>query len=163
MKITQDIIKEYLIYNPETGKFTWTDKQGKRGVKPSREAGCIDGGYIKIRMGKINYRAHRLAWIYMTGNQPPDYIDHINHDGTDNRWCNIRAATATESACNIRISSLNTSGFKGVCRYKDGGYVARIWYKNVRIYLGRYPTKEEAYAAYCEASKKYHGEFGCIG
>lgn len=161
---TQEIIKKYLDYNPDTGIFTWKEARGNRGVKPNRIAGCKDQGYVDIRLLQQNYRAHRLAWVYMTGNPAPEYVDHINRNRSDNRWENLRAATACESARNVRMSPRNTVGLKGVTKKKNRNkYVAQIKYKRKRIYLGTFNTPEEAHAAYCVAAKKYHGDFACLG
>jgi hypothetical protein len=39
-------------------------------------------------------------------------------------------------------------------------WATEIKVDKTKIYLGRFLTKEEAAAAYAEASRKYHGEFG---
>ena len=39
---------------------------------------------------------------------------------------------------------------------------AVIKVSNRQIWLGAFDTRELAHSAYCEASKKYHGEFGRI-
>lgn len=39
---------------------------------------------------------------------------------------------------------------------------AEIQYCGKRVYLGSFPTAEEAYVAYCKAAKKLHGEFAKI-
>ena len=87
--------------------------------------------------------------------------DHINGDTLDNRKCNLRKCTSSGNAQNAKISKSNTTGYKGVVFHKrDKKYQASITVHNKKIYLGYYNTAEEAYLAYCNASKKYHGEFG---
>ena len=89
--------------------------------------------------------------------------DHINGDTLDNRRCNLRKCTVAENTQNAKIHKNNTTGYKGVHLHKPTNkYVARIGINNMRILLGYFNTAEEAYAAYCEASKKYHGDFGRI-
>jgi hypothetical protein len=162
---TQEFIKEYLNYDPNTGIFTWTEKRGNRGVRPNRIAGCDDGeGYIKIRLAGVGYKAHRLAWIYMTGNSSDKLIDHINRNSKDNRWENLREADHAQSVWNTGISSLNKVGYKGVAwdpvRKK---YFVRLRHHKKRIFLGRFNTAEEAHAVYCDFVQKNRGEFGCVG
>ena len=88
-------------------------------------------------------------------------VDHINRDTLDNRKSNLRICTCEGNAQNHKRRKDNTSGYKGVTFFKrDQNYISQIGYKGKLIFLGYYDTAEEAHAAYCEASKKYHGEFG---
>jgi hypothetical protein len=89
-------------------------------------------------------------------------VDHINSDTLDNRKSNLRICKRSENAMNRKPNKSKT-GYKGVHFRKDRGkYTAQIR-KNYKIYfLGYFNTPEEAYKAYCEASKKYHGEYGRI-
>jgi hypothetical protein len=62
-----------------------------------------------------------------------------------------------------RKNNKNKSTYKGVKydkRYTNKPWNAKIQIYKKCIYLGSYETPELAHAAYCEASKKYHGEFG---
>ena len=102
---------------------------------------------------------HRL----LTGLQLHDGFecDHINGNTLDNRKCNLRKCNKTENNRNSKKRKKNKTGYKGVSAIKGSNkYVAQIFYNNKCIYLGSYKTPQEAHAAYCEASKKYHGEFG---
>ena len=90
-------------------------------------------------------------------------IDHKDGNTLDNRKSNLRRCNRTENNRNRKISKVNTSGYKGVDFCKSNKkYQARIAVDNVRIHLGYFKTPEEAYAAYCEASNKYHGDFGRV-
>ena len=115
---------------------------------------------MQIRVDGAGYRAHRLAWLYMTSEWPTDVIDHINGDGTDNRWSNIRAATKGQNQCNRRMSRNNTSGRQGVYyRQHRGSWAAEIWFNDKKQYLGTFATKEEAVAARAAAERQLHGAF----
>jgi len=120
--------------------------------------GNVDNYYYFAH--KSNYRHIRLHRFIM--NCPEGMqVDHINHNTLDNRRSNLRICTHTENIRNQKISQKNKSGYKGVVwhkRQKKWSSMIRVNCK--RIHLGCFDTPEEAYAAYCEASKKYHGEFG---
>tara|TARA_R110002110_G_scaffold402268_1_gene619475 strand:- start:58 stop:654 length:597 start_codon:yes stop_codon:yes gene_type:complete len=70
-----------------------------------------------------NLLAHRVAFFLYHGYYPvwPNSVDHINHDGCDNRIVNLREVTAREQSMNTRLSNSNTSGVKGVSFLKDRG------------------------------------------
>jgi len=90
-------------------------------------------------------------------------VDHINLNTLDNRRSNLRICTRKENSLNKPKQKNNTSGYKGVCWFKrKKRWKSTIHVNKKTIHLGFYNTPEEAYAAYCEASKKYHGEFGRI-
>lgn len=94
---------------------------------------------------------------------PPDFLDHINGDRLDNRICNLRLATWSENAMNAPKRRNNTSGYKGVFwDAKREKWMALIGIDGRYRNLGRYDTKEEAFAAYCAGCKKYHGEFARV-
>ena len=88
-------------------------------------------------------------------------VDHRNPTETlDNRKYNLRIATRSENARNTRGRAHNTSGFRGVGLRKSGKYQAYITVNGRQVYLGIFPTPEQAHAAYKTASQEFHGEFG---
>tara|TARA_R110000744_G_scaffold69841_1_gene141532 strand:+ start:103 stop:606 length:504 start_codon:yes stop_codon:yes gene_type:complete len=88
-------------------------------------------------------------------------VDHRDGEGINNRRSNLRAATRAQNQQNTRISSANTSGFKGVSLHGvSGKWRVRISLNGNSTDLGLFGSPEEAHAAYCRASEKYHGEFG---
>lgn len=129
MEISRDELKELVDYNPDTGVFKWK-KRDKRWFKSlnswsrwnnmyaGKKVGGIHNGktgyqFIQVVLNNKHYKAHRLAWLYMTGETPPSQIDHIDHDGTNNRWANLRDG----SEINPRNRSMrrnNKSGVTGV-------------------------------------------------
>lgn len=87
-------------------------------------------------------------------------VDHINNDGLDNRRSNLRLASKIENARNMQVSSLNTSGFKGVVWNKQKNkWMARLSDKGKQIHLGFYVEIEDAARAYDEGARKYFGDF----
>ena len=107
------------------------------------------------------YRSSLHRYIMKCAYHDGIIIDHINNDPLDNRKANLRKCSPSENMHNMKINKKNTTGYKGVVLVPETGkYRARIRINRKRISLGNYDTPEEAYAAYCEGSKKYHGEFG---
>ncbi len=87
-------------------------------------------------------------------------IDHRNGDGLDNRRSNLRPATYAQNGANRRLSSHNTSGFKGVVLKKSTGrWVAQIRVAGEQRHIGTYPTAEDAARAYDAAALAAFGEF----
>ena len=148
MEITQDKIKELLHYDPMTGVFRWRFAVAKR-VKPWDVAGCLNvNGYAFVKVGGKSIRAHRLAWLYMTGKMPQDQVDHINGCRADNSWSNLREATNKQNTENGKTRKHNTSGFNGVtCKAEGKKWRARVGHNGSRIHLGYFETAEKAMAA----------------
>ena len=164
MEPTQEILKEYFQYNPETGLFIWKIFRGGGSPKIGTIAGTPhEDGYVKIKVNGKIYAAHRLAWLYMTGAFPDQEIDHINGDGTDNRFSNLREASRTENNRNTKVRKNNTSGFKRVSKNRHGKWVAHIHAEGRQHYLGAFDTPEAAHEAYCTAAKTFYGEFANNG
>jgi hypothetical protein len=164
--ITQARLKELLDYDPVIGVFKWKVRRGRsapagsiagRVSKAARDSG---GGYRWIGVDGKEYLAHRLAWLYMTGEMPTEEIDHRNTERTDNRFENLRKSTGSQNMANKRPQSNNTTGFKGVSLNKaTGKYVASIKCNGQYEYLGLHATPELAHAAYVAAASRLFGEF----
>lgn len=130
-------------------------QQGNRNYAyTSKRVVCSDG--------IVRYRKLALHRFLMT----PEYhlhIDHVNGNGLDCRRYNMRLATPSQNACNQRISSRNTSGFKGVLFHKPKKrWVAYIAFKCKSYHLGYFDTATDAHEAYVKASSMLHREFGRI-
>jgi hypothetical protein len=157
--LTASRLRELLNYDSETGIFTWCSPRPK--IRVGDVAGKIGThGYRLICINHKSYAAHRLAWLYVTGEWPPSEIDHINHDRLDNRFANLRAATRVENQGNKSRQSNNRSGIKGVSwDSRRGLWAAEVKRGNIRLRLGRFADINDAAEAYRKASKKLYGGF----
>jgi hypothetical protein len=163
--ITQSELKELLNYNPDTGEFTWLKTNSNR-IKIGDIAGYNDhNGYRIIRvLKKKQYKAHILAWLYVTGEYPKQFIDHINNVPSDNRWSNLRLANNSQNGANRLKYQNNKSGYKGVSWCKiSKKWKAQITHNGKTKYIGLFSCQIEAYKAYCDKAKELHKEFACFG
>lgn len=121
----------------------------------NRDAGTIAGsidkktGYISIYINSIPYLAHRLIYKMHTGIDP-NIIDHKNRVRTDNRFENLRNGTHSDNLSNKSIYKNNKSGYSGISEAPTG-WVVRDKINGKRVYVGIYPTLEEA----IEAKKRW--------
>lgn len=166
--MTYDQLVEALSYEPETGEFRWRHRGDVPKKVNTRLAGEIAGtdgkrkwgAYRQIVVGGRSYLAHRLAWLYMTGEWPSAEIDHRDRNGLNNRWPNLREATPSQNGANKGASSTNRCGVKGATFVKrTGKYQAKIKDKGLSKHLGYFDTAEEANAAYLQAAKRLYGEY----
>lgn len=162
-KITQAELKEMLRYDPETGAFTW--RVSYRRAREGAVAGAMDGsGYVRIKINGTPYKAHRLAWFYMTGVWPEGDMDHRNRIRSDNRWNNLRQATRGENNWNTPIRADNKSGIKGVCwDPRSRRWRTSLWIGGKQRCLGLFSTLGEASQVVRAAREKHHGPFANHG
>lgn len=158
-ELTHRRLIEQLRYDPETGEFTWA-KTWYGHVEGSRAGYTRKDGYLVIILDGRHLLGHRVAWLYMTGEQPSAYIDHIDGNAENNRFSNLRQATHQENLSNVKPSSKNTSGFAGVyLRKKYGTWVAEVRVGYEKVYLGSYRTAQEAAIVREEFCRLVRGEF----
>lgn len=156
--VTADHLREVLGYDPLTGLFTW--RQSLRGPRSAgRLAGCVDRkGYIVICIDGVSCMAHRLAFLYMTGEWPDALVDHVDGVKGNNRWANLRASDSVLNAQNRRKPrSGNTAGALGVSWHKRRRrFRAEITVSGRCHWLGWFKDREEAAAAYLSAKRRLH-------
>lgn len=121
----------------------------------------IDKDGYAVRNSSINgkgitLRIHRIV----TGAPQGMQVDHINGLKHDNRRSNLRICIHQQNAKNRPGSKQ----LKGVHRIIDSKFKGKRVQSAIRvdgkqIYLGTFSSEIEAHQAYCEAAKKYHGEF----
>lgn len=87
-------------------------------------------------------------------------VDHINHNGLDNRRENIRACTRKENSYNQRAVDGSSSQYKGVrLHHLTGKWEARSRLHGTLHYLGLYGSEVEAAQAVDAFMAEHHGEF----
>lgn len=155
-KISPKELQNILHYNPKTGIFIWLNPTSSR-HKSFDTAGHYDkNGYVLISINREIYRAHRLAFFYMTGVWPSKSIDHMNGVRNDNRWCNLREVTSAQNHQNRRKAhSNNKYGLLGVSNHR-GRIRSTINVNGKHVMLGYFDTPEDAHQAYLDAKRIYH-------
>jgi hypothetical protein len=158
--LTQAKLKEILEYNPETGVFTWLIQQRGTARVGSKAGTPCPAGYCQISIKGKRYLAHRLAFLYMTGDFPKNEVDHINRDNTDNSWKNLRNATRSQNEANTRLFKTNKSGYRGVSWDKHN----KCWKASGKInnkskHIGCFSTVKKAHLAACKWRKENFGNF----
>jgi hypothetical protein len=116
---------------------------------------------------KVAHKKNKKTIIYMHRQiikVPAGFVvDHINHNGLDNRKANLRPATWAQ---NIRNSKKTRnkfrSNYKGLFHRRDGMWRVRISANGKTRYLGCFKDEIDAAKAYDRAAKEYHGQFASL-
>jgi hypothetical protein len=168
------LLKRLMRFDHEDGILWWLERtpdmftsgfrtaEGNCGVWNHRYAGekaftSVNGGrYYYGNIFNKKYRAHRVVWALHYGEWPEHQVDHINHNGLDNRVNNLRVVTNQENGKNANISSRNSSGITGVSWSND----RQKWYSYITVdgkmqSLGCYANKGEAASVRKKAEQKH--------
>lgn len=147
------LVRRLLTYDPATGVLAW--KVSRKKCRMGAPAGSLTHeGYVRVDLTGRTLQGHRIAWMLMTGEMPPARIDHINGDRADNRWANLRAATATQNATN----SEKIAQASGVWR-RYGKIYSRLRHDGRVHSAGPFATEAEATAWYRATSERLRGEW----
>ena len=104
--------------------------------------------FYAIRRGNKHEISSCMRMHRVIMNPPKNMqVDHINHNGLDNRKENLRIVTHRENHCN-RIHQ-NRNGLPGAFNIK-GYYFSQIKVNGKTIFLGKFKTALEAHNKYME-------------
>jgi hypothetical protein len=165
--ITQDQLKSMFHYNHNTGVF-------KRKVARcnSIKAGDVVGtehrqseslSYLEVEIDGQCHKLHRLAFLYMEGELPPAHVDHIDGNGLNNAWANLRHVDRSTNQRNRKLNANNLSGCAGVSWYAPKGeWRAAINTAAGKKHIGYFPELSDAIAArkQAEITHGYHANHG---
>lgn len=162
MDLTVQRVREALIYCPETGVFKRKLRTAQRHQAGDRADFPISGGnakgYSRVSLDGKRYLAHRVAWLYVHGQWPSQFIDHINGEKSDNRLINLRDVNRIINSQNIRRARKdNSHGNLGISWHKQNKkWCARIGLQGKTKRVGSFSTVEQASEAYLNAKRKLH-------
>lgn len=114
-----ELIKQCFNYDPKTGSLIWKfredrDKSWNTRYADKEALSSLNGrGYLCGSFLGKTQKKHRIIWIWMTG-KLPKYIDHIDHNKTNNCWDNLREVSKIENDRNQSLRQSNKSGYSGV-------------------------------------------------
>lgn len=141
---------------PETAalaaEFNYDPISGHLRRKNGAFAGTLNNkGYLRCNFKGTAYKVHRIIWKMQTGVDPV-CVDHINGNGSDNRWCNLRATTLRGNQGNRRRQTPATITLPGAVKVR-GRWLAY----GASKYLGSFDTEQEAHRTYVEWHRNYFG------
>jgi len=132
IELTYEQVSEKLVYDPDTGVFTWK-VDASRSVKAGSTAGCLkgvrtsrktgkQGRYLYIRINDYEVPAARIAWLL-----------------THKKWPDFNVLFADGDSSNLRLENLKEGMFKTVKVFANGKKVNRMSTDAMRHYgLKRY-------------------------
>jgi hypothetical protein len=143
-----------LRYDAETGHLISLVRRGS--LNAGDRAGKLKlSGYRVITIEGVQYLEHRICW-YLHTEAWPDEIDHRDTVPSNNAASNLRPASHTMNAQNVRAATARSkSGVLGV--YEKGGqFVSFITVDKKSVYLGTFLTLGEASQRYVDAKRELH-------
>lgn len=164
---TQGELKALLDYDPLTGILTWKHRPDAVRGWNKRYAGkpaftAMSDGYFVGSINNQQVKAHRVIFK-LVYSYDPVFIDHEDHDRSNNRLKNLRDASRKQNQQNMKKTKANTSGTTGVSwNAQKNGWDAYIGVNGRKKNLGRFKTMQEAQAARsnAEQSESYHQNHG---
>ena len=109
---SDEVLAETFVYDPDTGLI----RMLVCGELVECEKDILLSGkkYKCVNYKRYTYLSHRLAWFLHYGNWPENTIDHIHHDGRDNRITELRDVPHVVNMRNRKMHKGNKSGISGV-------------------------------------------------
>ncbi len=120
-------------------------------------------GYI-IRDSPRGTRPRRI-YLHLevakrAGIKPAPLVDHVNGSVSDCRRANLRAATRSQNAQNMRKPKSNKSGHKGVCwAPREHKWRAYVTLARKQYSAGYYTLLTDAITARDELARRLHGSY----
>lgn len=163
-KSTKRKLKEFIHYEPETGRVFWARDSEHRKMKGKAFGTRMDGGgYLVLRFQGHTVKVHRLAFLIMKGRWPL-IVDHINRNREDNRWENLREVNVFQSMQNRE--AFGRVKFRGVSlfTYPTGTrrFRARVTCDGTTHEIGLFRTPIEAAQAYDLKAREIFGEHAAL-
>lgn len=87
--MTVERLKAIMVYDKDTGIFTWATDRSHNAKKGDKVYIQDKGGSRVFTTSKKNYCTARMAWLYHYGVMPEFNVEHINGDKTDDRIDNL--------------------------------------------------------------------------
>ena len=150
---SKQLLDQHLIYDPMTGLWRRKLKTHPNG----KLTGFLDAtGYLCVSIYGAPYLAHRLAWLYITGEWPANGIDHKDGNPSNNAFANLRDVTPRINSENQRRArSDNSNGLLGVTN-SGAKFRAGIQISGKKLHLGSFDTPNSAHQAYLSAKRRMH-------
>lgn len=169
-EMTATRVRALFAYDCASGLLRWkvrpaSDFSSVRAAKiwNARFAGRIAGstdvhGYREIGVDNRAFKAHRLAWLWVTGDWPCGDIDHLDGNRLNNQFSNLRDVARRVNCENRRsVRSDSGTGLLGVHFHKASQlFHACIKAQGTKHSLGYFKTAEAAHAAYVNAKRQLH-------
>lgn len=162
-ELSQRDVKELLEYDKEAGLLFWKKRTPKwfTDGKNSAESTCntwntkfsgtlalnavLASGYKKGCILCKQYYAHRIIWLWMTGEWPTKNIDHKDGNPSNNSWNNLRDVEQKINCKNLKMGKNNLSGKTGVhWSQSRNKWVVQIMVDYKNIFCGHYDSFEDA-------------------
>ena len=126
--LTKERLLEVLEFDESISRFRWRERAGDKRFN-NRFAGKLAGSvtrcptpglfYRRVHLDEVQYKEHRLVWLYWHGELPKFGLDHLNGDGLDNRIENLRLDSDGVNTRNMAKNVRNTSGYANVSWRED--------------------------------------------
>jgi HNH endonuclease len=168
IELTQEIVRELLDYNSDTGSLTWrwrgrhlfeNDYAWKMwntrfAEKPALST-PMSNGYLHGTIFGKRYTAHRIIFLWVNGRWPDFEIDHENHSRSNNKLSNLVDKTHLKNGQNMSLSRANKSGRTWVFQEPNGKFRASFYANGSEEFLGYHFHFEDACAVREAAERKY--------
>ena len=121
--------------------------------------------YLRVGNHKSTKTVHRLvAQEFIETDNNNLYVDHINHNKTDNCVSNLRWVSNQQNSMNqIKTKSTTSSKYKGVSFFKrDHTWAARVRKGKSDSFLGYFPNEKEAARAYNDKAIELFEEYASL-
>lgn len=141
----------------QAGVLLWKDPPKNHAEKAGTVAGylCVGKGknktYWHVRAFGKTFKRSRVVFYMTHGRWPDPAVDHINGDSLDDRPGNLRECSLSQNAANSRPKARIHDLPQGVCRTKQGRFMARLMVNGKGRSLGVYETPDEAHRVYIAA------------
>jgi len=158
MIITQDYLKANFIYaDGNLYRIGYGSSRSGKGAKIGSLRKVFNHQRNVTKITNKSFFVYRLIFLYHHGFLPK-IVDHIDRNPLNDKIENLRAATVSQNAKNVKSRDNSSSQYLGVSLDR------KYWKASINIdgknqHIGNFKTEKEAAIAYNYLAKLNHGEF----